>query len=407
MPKYRYIAFNELGKKVSGIHEGQNKEDVLLMLRDNKYFPVKIKKIQTKKNIIMLLKSRGFINFDKPNLKEISDFCRQLSIMLNVGVPIINSLDAILLETNNKEMKIAISKITYDLLNGSTFYKSISKRKDIFPNLLINMIRAGEISGNIDEALYKASDYYEKQDLINNKIKSATIYPILLSITCFLAITFILLFIVPNFIIIFEMNNIEIPLTLKVLMSVSNFLKKYNYIFILFLISFILILKKILTLNSVKTKYDKFKFKIPILKEILKTSTAIKFSKTLYMLISSGVSLIESLDIASSIVENIYCNKNILEIKNEVENGDSLSYCMKSRTIFYQGMTSMINIGEESGRLEEVLCKVGEYYEKDLEILSDKYIKLIEPIMIFLVSIIVGIIVIVVIFPIFNLINSI
>ena len=281
------------------------------------------------------------------------------------------------------------------------------KRKDVFPNLLTSMIDAGEQSGNLDIILKRMAEYYEKETKIRGKIKSAMIYPIVLGVVAIVAITFILTFVMPTFIQMFEENNVELPITTKMVLATSKMLGKYGIIIFLVLVVGIILLGKYLKSEEGQYKLSVINLRLPVIKKLTQKIIVSRFTRTMGIVSSSGMSLVKSLEIVASVVGNKIAEKELLGVKDEVVRGESLGDSIMKIKIFPPMLASMVKIGEESGSLDSILDKTADFYDDELEREINTATALIEPAMIVVMGVIIGFLLISILTPMFKMYNSI
>ncbi len=400
MPDFKYTAIDKRGKKVEGTYTANNKNQVLTMIKDNKYIPVKIKEIKqsTEINIAQYL--------GKVKTKDISIFCRQFYTMLNAGVSILNCLEILGAQTGNKKLKNVINEIYDDVQKGVSLYEAMKKHNNIFPELLINMVEAGEASGNLDTIMERMAVHFEKENKINSKVQAAMIYPIVLAVVSVIVVFFMITFILPTFVGMFEGSGVELPLPTRILMSISDFLKSFWYIIFAGLIAGGYSLSKFA--NSEKGKFiiDNFKFRVPIVNTTTKMIVTSRFTRTLSTLLASGISLLESLKIVSNVVGNVVVKKGIKKASEDVRKGISLSEPIRSIGIFPPMVESMVRIGEESGSLDEILEKTADFYDDEVEATIQKMTTALEPLMIVVMAVVMGAIIIAMVMPMFKMFDT-
>ncbi len=397
---YKYKAITNEGKTFEGTYNAKNKEEVILMLRENKYYPVNIKETEEEKDI------RNLQIFNSVKIKDIAIFCRQFYTMLNAGVTIINCLDILRQQTENEKLRYAIGKVYREVQKGLTFSEALKNHKNIFPELLINMVKAGEISGNLDTIMDRMANHYEKEFKINNKIKGAMVYPIILSIVSTGVVVFLITFVMPTFMEMFEENDIPFPVPTRVLLIFSDILQQYWYLFIGGLIIIIFIIRRALKMEKGRLLVDGVQLKFPIIKGITEKIVTSRFTRTFSTLSASGVPLLQSLEIVANVVGNKVVGDGINTAKEEVRKGVSLSNTIKDIDVFPLMVTSMIEIGEESGSLDKILEKTAAFYDEELEVALQKLTTMIEPLMIVVMSLVIGFIVISMVLPMFDMFGT-
>lgn len=401
MAKYRYRAITNEGKSLEGMYSAKNEEEVILMLRENRYYPINIKETEEEKDI------RSLPAFSKVKAKDIAVFCRQFYTMLDAGVTIINCLDILRQQTENKKLKQVINKVHEDVQKGLTFSEALKKHKDVFPELLINMVEAGEVSGNLDTIMDRMSEHYEKEFKINNKIKGAMVYPLVLSVVAVSVVIFLLIFVMPTFMEMFEGSDTPLPGPTVLLLGISDALKNFWYLFIAGAIALVFGTKQITKLNAGRLFVDKMKFKLPIIKGTTEKIVTSRFTRTLATLSASGVPLLQSMEIVANVVGNKIVGDKINIAKEEVRKGVNLSATIRDTGVFPVMVTSMIEIGEESGSLDDILEKTAAFYDEELEAALQRLTTMIEPLMIVVMAAAIGFIVIAMIMPMFDMYGTI
>lgn len=277
----------------------------------------------------------------------------------------------------------------------------------MFPHLLVSMVEAGELTGNLDEILKRMSEHYEKENRINSKIKGAMVYPIILSIVAIGVVIFLLIFIMPTFIGLFTSSGIALPLPTRILLSFSYFIKKFWYLFLILISIVGFLLKNLMNIDSGKRAFDRLLFKLPIIGGSITNIITSRFTRTLSSLLSSGIPIIPSLEAAANVTNNMVVKDGIERVVYDIKKGISLAKLLKDMKVFPPMMISMVSIGEESGSLDEMLSKTADFYDEELETAIQKMVSMLEPLMIIVMSIIIGFIVIAMILPMFEMVLTI
>ncbi|OHW62688.1 type II secretion system protein F [Andreesenia angusta] len=400
MPEYKYRALTQDGATQEGLFIAESDSEVLEMIRERSWYPVDIALNSTSSELELDF-------FNKVKTKDISIFCRQFATMINSGITIINILEITEKQTQNKKLKKAIKEVHSDVQKGATFSEALKQRGEVFPGLLTSMVEAGEASGNLDEIMMRMAVHYEKEYKINNKIKSAMIYPVVLGIVAFAVVVFMLLFVLPNFVSMFESAGAELPLPTRMLLAMSTGLK--NYWFIVFPVIFLGIfgLYRYTKTPSGRWVMDRAKLRLPAVKGPVKDIVTSRFTRTLSILFGSGVPLIQALDITSTVIQNVVLESKIQNMKEEIRKGYTLSRSIRDIDEFPPMMKSMIGVGEESGTLDEILDKTANFYDEEVEVAVQRLTALIEPVMIIFMAGIVGFIVIAIALPMFGMYEAI
>ena len=338
--------------------------------------------------------------------KELKVLCKQMSILLQSGCEITRILN-ILHEQSNRKLKSVIEEVSQNIQNGNSITESFEKT-NLFSNFFINMLRAGELSGNLDKIMNDLSKYYDSEEKLKTKIINISIYPILLIIMSVISGFFILVFIIPNFEMIFESNGINPPLLTKILISLSIFIRE-RYIFIVFIHLILLFITYYTIKYNPKVKYikDKLILKIPFIGEMVILLITTRFCKTLNILVESGINILDAIDISSRVIDNILVYEKISISREYIKRGNNISYSISKSEVFYNSFISMLRIGEESGRLDSILNISNNFYSEELDIKIEKTMKLAEPIVTIVIGLVIGLFIISMIIPMFDAINSI
>lgn len=396
MAKFKYRAMGSEGNKITGDYEAASKDEVIAMITSNGYYPLMVQQIEESTKIELNL-------FAKVTTKDIAIFCRQLYTMLDAGVSINKALSIMSGQIENKLLKEAVKEIEERVKKGEMLSEAMKRHQEIFPKLLIAMVQSGEISGNLDTMMLRMSNHYEKENKINNKVKSAMIYPAVLSLVALAAIMFIMLYVMPTFIEMFESEGIDLPVTTKILLGMSGFLSNNILIILLactaMVIAFTFYKKTehgIYTLSSLKLK-------LPIIGQLNKKIIVSRFTRTLSTLTASGVSLIQAIPVVGEVLGNKIAEDALLKIKEEVVKGSGLSGPIRECGIFPEMLSSMVTIGEETGQLDDILNKTADFYDEEVEQAIIATTSLLEPILIVVMGLIIGFIVISVMLPMFDM----
>ena len=400
MAIFKYKAINSEGQRIEGSQSADSESQIREMLLSNQYYPLSIEKENSKSK-------KSFSFNSKVKLKDIAVFCRQFYVMLDSGLSIGKTLNILIEQCEKPKLREALIGVNGELKRGETLASSMRKRKDVFPNLLTSMIDAGERSGNLDIILKRMAEYYEKETKIRGKIKSAMIYPIVLGVVAIISITFILTFVMPTFVQMFEENNVDLPMSTKMVLGTSKMLGKYGIIIFLILVTAIILLGKYLKSEEGQYKLSSINLKIPVIKKLTQKIIVSRFTRTMGIVSSSGMSLVTSIEIVASVVGNKIAEKELLKVKEKVLKGEGLGDSIMNIKIFPPMLASMVKIGEEAGSLDSILDKTADFYDDELEREIKTATALIEPSMIVLMGIIIGFLLISILTPMFKMYNSI
>lgn len=390
------------GRISETFYRGETKEEIIQMIRSKGNTPVKITLVEEESQNVKDIK----IFRTRVKIKDIAVFCKQLHTMLAAGMPLLNSLEVLIHQSDNKTLKMTVKEMATEVQKGDVLSVAMKKHPKVFPVLLMNMVEAGELTGNLDGVLARMSDHYAKENRINSKIKGAMMYPMVLSILAVSVVIFLLVFIMPTFIEMFVSSGIELPLPTRVLLGFSNALKNYWYLFILGFGGLTYAVNRFKKTPQGKLLVDTMKLRIPFIKINIAKIITSRFTRTLSTLLSSGIPIIQGLEAAANVTNNQLVINGIADVAEEIKKGSNLSSLLKSVGVFPPMMISMVSIGEESGALESMLEKTADYYDEELDIAIQKMIAIIEPLMIIVMALVVGFIVIAMMLPMFDMLKT-
>ena len=342
----------------------------------------------------------------KIKLKDISLFCKQMSVMLNSGIPLNNAVDILEQQTDAKNLKASLKVISKGLKEGNQLSKSLIEQNGLFPDLLIRMVQAGEKTGKLDEVLERMSEHYNKELKTSRQIRGAMIYPAVLAFLAVAATLVLLYVVIPNFSGIFEQSGVALPLPTRIVLAASNFVQSYWYILFGGVGLLVFLFLRYRSTEAGRYQLDQLKLKMPVVKGPMQKIVTARFASTLATLTSAGIPLVEAIDSAAATTNNaVVIDK--LRIANEgLQKGERLTGMLTSTGLFPPMMLSMVKIGEESGSLESMLVKTSDYYEEELETAIKQLLSLLEPAMIIVMGVIIGGIVASVMLPMFELAHA-
>ena len=393
------------GKYVEGEIEALNNAEAAHKLKEKKVIITKLKEAKKKK--VVTKKEKTSFSFGtgiKP--QEILIFCKQFATMLRAGLPVLNTLEMLEGQTKRPPMKKVIQTIKKDLESGNALSKCFDKHPKIFDTVVVNLIKAGEASGKLDTFLQKIVLNLEKREKIKSQIKSALFYPAVLFSVAMLVTVFMLMNVVPTFVKMYENMNMadDLPTPTAVIMSMSEFVRSSGGLFLLiFIILFIVGFKYLISKNyNVKKGWHQVVLKLPIFGNLINKSILAKVSLVLGNLNQAGVDLIESIDIAKSVTDNVIVIEALENIKKGVFSGETLTDLFNKEKIFPATFTQLISVGEQTGSLDEMFGSVAIYYEEEFDVAVANLASLIEPIMIVFMGITIGGLMLAMYAPIFN-----
>lgn len=397
---YRYKAISPKGEVIEGFFEGDGESDVLAMLKGNNYMPVEIEKD---------IGEAAKIDLFAPKIKkkDLAIFCRQFYTMLDAGIGIVKCIDILEKQTENKTLVKSLGVLHEDVQKGFTLSEAMKTHPKVFPSLLINMVEAGEFSGNLDVIIERMAVHFEKENKLENKIKSALVYPIALGFISVAVVIFLLVAVMPTFIGMFESSGQALPMPTQILLKLSNLLTEFWYIFIVGVVGATIGFVTFKQTNSGILLLDNIKLKVPIVKDTNVKIITSRFTRTLSTLMSSGMPLLQSMEIVGKVVGNQVVQDRLEIASEDIRKGVSLSRTIREVGVFPPMVDSMMKIGEESGALDDILYKTADFYDEEVEVALQKMTALMEPLMLVVMALVIGFIVISMALPMFDMVNTI
>lgn len=394
MLKYIYNAKQKDGSLVKGEIEASDKNDFLIKLKDLQLYCV---------NYTIIDDFEGRSDF-KMKGKDLVLFSRQMSVMLSAGVSVVRAVDILYEKSEKVRMKECYRRLYERLQQGRELSYAMDVEGNAFPKLLVRMIRSGEVSGSLDITLERMADHYEKENKLNNKIKNAMLYPKILTGVCVAVVIALVTFVLPSFFTMYAGQ--ELPLTTQLMMGLSDFIKNQWYLLLVFCIVVYMVWLGLKRLPAIRYQLDKVKLSIPIFGKLNKTILSSRFANTFATLYASGINVIEILEICSEILDNLYIDECFKRIITRVSNGEYMSTAIGAENVFEPMLMSMLFIGEESGRLDEILSKAADFYDEEANAATEKMVSMIEPMLIIFMGIVVCFIILSVIEPMYGMLNN-
>lgn len=384
MGDFSYYAINKDGRKVKGSIQAENLNAARLKLKTEGMTPINVKEQS-------LFEKDISISIGKPvKSRDLSIFCRQFTSILKAGVPVVDALRMMGDQTPNKQLKKAIIDTRERVLQGMTLNEAMKKSPKIFPSMLVNMVEAGEASGNLDLAVSRMGRQFEKSAKLSGLIKKAMIYPIVMLVVALIVTIIMSVVVVPKFASMFAEMGSQLPLATRIVVGFSNLLLHDWYLLLAAVIVIVLIIRYLASTEQGKVFFGTLAIKIPIFGKLNVKSYAAKFSRTLSTLVSAGIPITSAIDITSRTMGNILFCRAMQKAKEEVEQGIPLSVPIRKAQVFPPLLYNMLSIGENTGNIEGMLDKVAEYYEEETELAAESLAELIQPVIIVVLGIIIG-----------------
>jgi type IV pilus assembly protein PilC len=396
---YTYKVRDRAGKMLQGSIEADSTTLVANKLRQMGYVPLAIdKKGGAASKELHLFQP-------KAKLKDIAVFSRQFATMINSGLSLLRALSILEEQTESKALAAILKEVRIDVEKGSSLSQALARHPRAFNRLYIAMVRAGETGGVLDSVLLQLSDTIEKQVELKRKIKAAMTYPVAVLSLVLLIVTVMLLFVVPTFKDIYSDLGGTLPLPTRILLGVSNVLKKWFLLVLAGEVAFVFAFKRWIQTDTGRGAWDSFKLRMPIFGGLVHKTSLTRFSRTLASLLRAGVPILEALEITSETVGNTVVSKAVKDVQEGVKQGEPIARRLEHHKTFPPMVTQMLAVGEETGAVDTMLDKVGEFYEQEVEATVDALTSLLEPLLIVVLGGAVGGMVVALYMPMFNVIK--
>jgi type IV pilus assembly protein PilC len=431
MPKFNYVALDQRGQESVGVIEAGNSNDAVGQLRQAGYFPTSVVEegkgaptAKTSKKVAKAVKaasapaakkSGGIVLFQKKTVggKTLMIFTRQLATLIDAGLPLLRSLTVLAKQEKDLVLKSTINALADGVQGGSTFSEAMAQHPRIFNKLYINMVKAGELGGVLELVLNRLAEFQEKAQKVKNKVVAAMAYPVIVLIIAILIMLFLLAFIVPKFEQIFKdmLNGRPLPGITQLVIAASNgvkgmFLPPYLYITIAAFVGIIVGWKMISGSPGGRAAIDRVTLRLPLFGDLMRKSSISRFSRTLGTLVTSGVPILQALNITRDTAGNVIVADAVTKVHDAVKEGESIVQPLEASGVFPPMVISMVDVGEETGQLPEMLLKIAEVYDDEVDNAVEGLTSLLEPIMIVILALIVGTIVIALFMPLIEIIKG-
>ena len=396
MPTFAYTARAAGGELKSATIDAASKDDVIAQLRRQRLTLVKIEDESKKKS-----KRLGRIK-----TRDIVIFTRQFSTMINSGLPLVQALDILSKQTDNKALASVTREVVFDVESGHTLADALRKHPKAFTELYVNMVAAGEAGGILDTILMRLATFMEKNDALIRKVKGAMIYPGVIMSVAFIAVTTLLLFVIPVFQKMFGSVGLALPMPTRIVIGASNLLKSYWWLMGGVGAGVVMFLARYYRTPDGKLRIDRMLLRVPILGDVLRKSAVSRFTRTLGTLISSGVSILDGLEITAKTAGNRVIQDAIMASRASIAGGDTIAQPLAKSKVFPPMVISMISVGEQTGGLDEMLSKIADFYDEEVDAAVSGLLAMMEPMMIVFLGVVVGGMVVAMYLPIFDMINA-
>ncbi len=397
MPLFEYTARSSTGQIQKGQLEAQSTEEVSAHVRKNRMILVSVR--QAPKAIKLGMGPRI-------KTRDIVIFTRQFATMINAGLPLVQSLTILAQQSENKALQEVTRAVVYDVEAGNTLADAFAKHPKAFSDLYVNMVAAGEAGGILDTILLRLAVFLEKNDALVRKVKGAMIYPGVILSVAGIAISVLLVFVIPTFQEMFASVNMELPLPTRIVIGLSDGLISYWWVILAAIGVGIFGIRKYYGTPVGRKNLDSMLLRAPVLGDILRKSSVSRFTRTLGTLISSGVSILDGLEITAKTSGNRVVHDAVMESRQSIAGGETIAAPLERSKVFPPMVISMIAVGEQTGGLDEMLAKIADFYDEEVDVAVSALLSLMEPVMIVVLGVIVGGMVIAMYLPIFDMMNA-
>lgn len=426
MPKFNYVAMDSRGKETKGTLEVTNQNEAISRLKEMGYFPTKVveadktkdkpdKKTKTSPSGKAEPKKKGFnFNFQIPGLsgkvksKVLTTFTRQLATLVDAGLPLLRGLRVLERQEKHPTLKRIISDLAVSIEGGSTFSEGLAQHPKVFNRLYVNMVKAGELGGVLEVVLNRLSEFMEKAQKIKGKVIAAMFYPAAVMTVAVAILTILMVFVVPKFKAIFTdmLEGQDLPAFTQLVLGISEMIAGHFIITLICVVAFFIGLKLFTRTKLGRRLFDKFKLNFPLLGPVISKVAISRFTRTLGTLVSSGVPILQALTIVKETSGNVVIGDAVGAVHESVKEGETITAPLEAANVFPPMVVSMVDVGEQTGALPEMLMKIADNYEEEVDNAVSAMTSLLEPIMIVFLAVVVGSIVIALFLPLITLIDQ-
>lgn len=399
MPLYEYTAKNSSGQIMKGQLDAPSRDDVVNHIRKNRMILVNVR--EAPKSINLSFGGKRITT------RDTVIFTRQFATMINAGLPLVQSLNILAQQTENKALKDVTRTVVYDVEAGNTLADALSKHPKAFSDLYVNMVAAGEAGGILDTILLRLAVFLEKNDALIRKVKGAMVYPGVILTVAAAAIAILLIFVIPTFQSMFASVGMELPLPTRIVIGASDLLLGYWWAAIGVILVVAFAFRQYYRTDGGRRRIDSALLSSPVLGDLLRKSAVSRFTRTLGTLISSGVSILDGLEITAKTAGNRVIHDAVMESRQSIAGGETIAGPLEKSKVFPPMVISMIAVGEQTGGLDEMLAKIADFYDEEVDVAVSALLSLMEPVMIVVLGVIVGGMVVAMYLPIFDMMNAI
>ena len=406
MPVFEYRALTHRGKSTKGIIDADTAKDARQQLRGNKVHVTEIRQINSKKRQTTAdgKEKSGKLSFEfnlehSINSRDLATFTRQFSTLLRSGIQLADALRAMVEQCEDRHFERVLRNVKEEITTGNNLAEALAKHPRYFSDLYVNMVRAGEASGNLDKVLVQLADYIQKQASLKGKVVAAITYPCIMVLVGTAVVIFLMSYVVPKITQVLEDRGQALPLITEVLVHVSGFMQSYWWILLIGVVGSFFLFKAFLATEAGRLRYDTLLLRLPIFGPLFSKQAISRFAMTFSTLLKSGLPALDALKIVALVVNNARLTQVINDIHGRILEGADIATPIKKSKVFPPMVGYMVSVGEQSGQLEEILDRLSESYEEELDFTIQKVTSSIEPIIIILLAAVVGFIIAAVLLP--------
>ncbi|MGB3363561.1 MAG: type II secretion system inner membrane protein GspF [Thermodesulfobacteriota bacterium] len=400
MPVYKYKAINQSGKAVQGVIDAESPKSATEKLKREGVYLSSLNEAKESS-------SRSLNPFKGIKISELAVTTRQFSTLISAGLPLEASLSALSEQTEDARLGQVLAEVRERVSEGSSLANALGEHKNVFSDLYINIVRAGEASGTLDIVLLRLADFLETQAALTSKVRGALIYPMFMFFIGGGVLFFTMTYVIPRIAKLFEESSSSLPLMTLILIKISDFLNNYILFILLFIVILVLAALRFNKTEKGQMFFDRLMLKVPVFGKLTSMVVISRFTRTLGTLLSSGIPLLDALEIGEAVMGNKVYGKTLQEVRISVREGASLAQPLKESGVFPPLVTRMIAVGEQTGEMEAMLSKVADIYDQQVETMVSTLTSLLEPVMIVIIGAVMAFIVFAVLMPIFNLTSTI
>ncbi|MCH8030061.1 MAG: type II secretion system inner membrane protein GspF [Candidatus Dadabacteria bacterium] len=400
MPVYKYKAINESGSSIEGVVDADSARSVVEELKRSGIYLSSIEEVKRGKR-------RGFRFLRAVSATELSISTRQFATMISAGLPLEASLQALSEQTEDAYLTEVMAGVKDSIGEGSSLAKALGEHPEVFSDLYINIVRAGEVSGTLGIVLERLADFLERQDALTSRIRSALVYPLFMMIVGSGVLVFMMTYVVPSITKIFEQSKKALPTITVVLIEVSSLFRDHLLLMLLCAAALIFSIYRFNKTPRGRKFFDRLILKIPTFGKITRMIIISRFTRTLGTLLQSGIPLLEALEVSESVVGNVVYRDALVNVRENLREGTSFSGPLRESGVFPPLVTRMVSVGEQTGELDDMLLRVADTYDLQVETTMSGLMSLLEPVMILVLGVVIGFIVFAILLPIFDLTSTI